>query len=399
MTRLISKITLVLILMLIACEALLHLFPLPDPYSLLRTSEASRVHLFLPGWNAFGDWFGKTPPFKITYHTGPLIGVATTDVEFSVNRYGFPYDEGKSTRKEKDEIRIGVVGGSTVECSALEKRKRWPDVLERLLASKTKTRTVTVLNLGVSGQDTRTHLATVAQHAVKLDLDYLIFMLGANDLSRTDPADPLNREDAFISQEHLIVKPFLMKFQLARRLRVLYNNRMGTGFYADAGTEDRPYFAVRAREKLRMPILPTAKKDILAQAMDDYEKNIISLTALAVAHKISPIFTTQPMLWKPVMSSREEAVDWLAGTVLSDGRNYRVPPSEQARALEALNRRLLDTCSRRHLTCIDLEKKIPRSLQFFYDSVHLNEAGAEGVASHVAESILGDLSRPATHVR
>jgi predicted ATP-dependent Lon-type protease len=43
--------------MLIASEALL-LFPLPDPFAILRTSEANRFHRFLPGWNAFGDWFG-----------------------------------------------------------------------------------------------------------------------------------------------------------------------------------------------------------------------------------------------------------------------------------------------------------------------------------------------------
>jgi len=175
MTRLSSKIALIAILMLIACEALLHLFPLPDPYSLLRTSEASRVHLFLPGWNAYGDWFGKTPPFSVTFHTGPLLGVSTTEVVFSVNRYGFPYDESKAARKTKEDLRVGVIGGSTVESSALDQGKRWPDVLERLLSSEVRIRTITVLNLGVSGQDTRTHLATVAQHAVKLDLDYLIF--------------------------------------------------------------------------------------------------------------------------------------------------------------------------------------------------------------------------------
>lgn len=379
-----------MILMLIALEGLLHLFPLPDPYALSRTSETTRVHLFLPGWNAFGGWFGKTPPFSVTFLTGPLIGVSTTQVLFSVNRYGFPYDEAKAVRRANEYLRIGVIGGSTVECAALEQGKRWPDVLERLLTQEGRTRSVTVLNLGVSGQDTRTHLATVAQHAVKLDLDYLVFMLGANDLSRADPADPLDREDSFVSQECRCVKHFMMNFQLARRLRVIYNRYRGTEYYLSSEGTDRPYFAERAGEKLSLPILPTAKKDISPKALDDYEKNIISLSALALAHQITPIFTTQPMLWKPVMNSSEEAVDWLAGTVVSDGRRYRLASSEQARSLETLNRYLLETCTKRHLKCIDLEKVIPRSLQFFYDSVHLNEVGAENVARHITDFILSN---------
>jgi hypothetical protein len=220
-------------------------------------------------------------------------------------------------------------------------------------------------------------------------------MLGANDLFRTDPADPLSRDDAFLTHEDQFWKLFLMKFQIGRRMRAILNRFRGTEYYIDTGGKDQPYFAVRATEKLSIPMLPAAKKEITAQGLDDYEKNIISLAALAVAHQISPVFTNQPMLWKQEMSEKEEAVDRLAGTVVHEGRQYRLPHLEQSQALEALNRRLLDTCSKRHLSCIDLEKKIPRSLEFFYDSVHLNEAGAEKVAGHVAESILGDLVRQA----
>lgn len=243
MTR-ITKIALVcLLLMLIALEALLQVFPLPDPDAHLRTSGTRRIHLFLPGWNAWSGWLGETPPFSKTFVTGPLIGVSTKRVVVTVNRFGFLYPETKAARKASQDVRIGVIGGSTAECAALEQGKRWPDALERLLSQKTLGRSVTVLNLGVSGQDTRTYLATVAQHAVKLDLDYLVFMLGANDLFRADPVfDPLDRDDAFASQECRCVRPFFMHFQLARRLRVLYHRWKGTEYYVRAAPSDQPYF-------------------------------------------------------------------------------------------------------------------------------------------------------------
>jgi lysophospholipase L1-like esterase len=55
------------------------------------------------------------------------------------------------------------------------------------------------LNLGVSGQDTRSYLATTAQLAVKLDLDYLVYLIGANDLFRTrETFDPLADDSALL---------------------------------------------------------------------------------------------------------------------------------------------------------------------------------------------------------
>jgi hypothetical protein len=170
---------------------------------------------------------------------------------------------------------------------------------------------------------------------------------------------------------------------------VLFNRVRGTEYYVVAAGIDQPYFAARIGEVLSLPVLPSAQVEISQEALADFEKNVVSLSALSVAHGIVPIFTTQPMLWKAVMSPKEEAVDWLAGTIVSGGRRYRVPSSEQAQALETLNRHLLETCARRHLKCIDLEKRIPRSLDFFYDSMHFNEAGAEKVARHVAEFIVG----------
>ncbi len=393
--RRIARIALVYVILVpVALEALLRLVPVSDPSA---TGATQRVHRFLPGWNVWTGWFAEAPPFSRPFVTGPLSGVSTRQVVVSVNRFGFLYDESEAARTNQD-LRIGVIGGSTAECSALEPGKRWPDALERLLAPQIPDRGVTVLNLGLSGQDTRTHLATVAQHAVKLDLDYLVFMLGANDLFRLhSDRDPLDRDDAFATQQCRCVKPFLMRFQLVRRLRLLYHRLKGT---EDLITEspDRPYFFAKAQQVMSLPILQSAERELAPQALDDYRTNIVSLAALAVAHGITPVFTTQPMLWKPVMDASEEAVDWLSGVVESDGRRYRLSASAQARALEALNQRLMQTCAERQLKCVDLEKEIPRSMQFFYDSVHLNEAGAESVARHVAQFIARERARSSGRV-
>jgi lysophospholipase L1-like esterase len=385
-----TRIALVLVGMVVALEALLHLAPLPDPEEQTRGSARRPVHRFLPGWDVQGTWLGQTPPFSTTFVSGPIRGVSTDRVVFSANRYGFPYPESRMTRRSDDEVRIGVVGGSTVECAALEEGKRWPAVLERRLAEAMPGRPVTALNMGIGAQGTRTHLATVAQHAVKLDLDYLVFLLGANDLFRVDSADAMLRSDAFAPRGCRCLKPFLLRFQLVRRLHVLYHRLKGTEFYVNLHEPGKPYFADLIAERLSFPVLPTARLAISPRALDDYELNIVSLAGLAGAHGITPIFATQPMLWKPDMTAAEDSVDWLRGLAFDDGKTYRVPAAEQARALETLNRRLLETCARRGLKCIDVEKKVPRTLDYFYDSLHLTEAGAERVAQEVADYITGE---------
>jgi lysophospholipase L1-like esterase len=231
-------------------------------------------------------------------------------------------------------------------------------------------------------------LATVAQHAVKLELDYLVFLLGANEMFRANSSEhPLDRPDVFREQPQPGWKTVLFRFQLFRRIRVLFNRLRGTDYHVtEPGGE--PYFAARIGEIQDLPVLSAGSVDVSESALADYESNVVSLAALARAHETTPLFLTQPALWKEAMSDREEAVDWLIGTVVRDGQRYRVTPAAQAQALEKLNKRLLETCARRALICVDLESRIPRTLEYFYDSVHFNEAGAERVAASVAESLL-----------
>lgn len=384
------RIALVLMLMLLAVEGLLRLFPLPDPYADRRAAATSAMHRYLPSWHIYPSWFGENPPLSVTFVSGPLEGVSTREVVHRVNRLGYPYDEARARRQAAEELRVAVVGGSTVECVALEESKRWPAVLERRLADALPGRPVTVLNLGVSATDTRAHLATVAQHAVKLDLDYLVFLLGANDVGRSDSAyHPLLGEDALLQRELSPLRALVLSFQLGRRLRVLYLRLRGAEHFAAPPEAHQPYFQPYALDRATLPPL-SERREVSAESLRDYDLNIASLAGLAAAHGIVPIFATQPMLWKADMSPEEEAVDWLGAVVVRDGRRYKVPAGEKARVLETLNRQLLATCAARGLRCLELEPRIPRSLEYFYDSVHFNEAGADAVAREVAAFMVRD---------
>jgi lysophospholipase L1-like esterase len=384
MAKLFKLLSVQILIVSVGLELLLNIFlPFPDPYK--SVEGFTKYHKFLPAWN-LGD---REPPHTSVFVAGPLHGVSTRKVTVSVNRFGFFYDETAGHRTQKDELRIGVIGGSTVECLVLENERRWPNQLQHYLANSFPGRLVTVLNMGRSGQDTRTHLASVAQLAVKLQLDYLVFMLGGTDLRRTSGEfQPLTDDSAFlpvvVGTDRGFFKVLASRFQLGRALRLSIHRFQG--WSEPSADESIPYFQSALDKGKDIPIKPDPQTPISSEALADYESNLISLFSLASAHGITPIFTTQPSLWKPTMTADEEAVDWSRLGVIGDRTPaYRLSSAEVARNMDALNQRLMSVCNERGWRCIDLASKIPRSLDYFYDSVHFNEAGAEFVAKEVAQ--------------
>ncbi len=375
-----AKTITVLVASLLLLELALHFLPAADPYL-----APEKVHKFLPSWNAW-NLDEKRPPFSGRMHTGRLHGVSTTAVEYRVNRLGFLYDE-PGEEKAPNEIRIAVIGGSTVECIALEHEKRWPEIVQALLANQMAGERVSVFNFGVSGQDTRTHLATTAQLAIKLDLDVIVFMLGANDLFRArEDFDALTEASAFVFIDQTQgsvgerLKWWLTRSQIVRRARQLRNAVFALG------TEDDAYFRKSAADAQALPALEGFQPVIGARGLEDYETNAETLAGIALAHGVTPVFTTQPMLWKRDMPAEERAVDWLA-VYPHRGRLFRLPGELSAQLLGQLNDRLQSACAAHGWICIDLASSVPRDLAHFYDSVHFNEAGARLVAEQVARAL------------
>ncbi len=331
--------------------------PLPPP-----TPE--RAHRFLPGWS---------PPRTISFDPGPLPGVTPGVRQVAFNRYGFVYPIERAQRANAAELRVAVLGGSTVECTALPAERRWPEALEQVLETAMPGREVTVLNLGLSGRDSRTHLSTMAHHVVHLDVDLVVFMLGANDLSHAgDQFEPMLTGECFFESP-----------QLSRALgQALKQTQIGR--HVDAWKAARtkaprttPYFAAAVRELAALPVAPPMQ--VTPRGLAAYGRNIVSLAGLCAAHGIAVAFATTPAMWPANPGAAERAVLW--GMATDAGR---VEPENFVSLLDTLNQHLVRTCAERGIACVDLAAQIPKGFACFYDMVHFNEAGARLVAETVA---------------
>ena len=354
-----------------AIEAALWLFaPLPDPY------PGRRFHQYLPSWN----WGRREPPFEFFFDSGPLHGVNSQPKPIAVNRYGFFYPAEKEFRKSEDELRIAVVGGSIVECMVLNQEERLTAVLERQLETRFPDRDVTVLNLGLSARNTLMHVATTAQHITTLDLDCVVFPLGANDAMTGEEYTPMLDERCFIDREisRNFVRIVSSRTQLGRRLRHMKQNRRDR-------QRDTPYFQKQLNRVFKAPVT-TEKLRIPQAGLDQFERNVVTLAAICEAHGIKVLFATTPMLYSDDMGEEELAVCWMRGA-FRDGTFYQLAPEVAGHAVSAYNQHLIDVCTARGYHVLDLAGRVPHSLDYFYDDFHYNKNGAAYVAELVAQEL------------
>ena len=83
------------------------------------------------------------------------------------------------------------------------------------------------------------------------------------------------------------------------------------------------------------------------------------------------------------MSEIEDSALWM--TTDFNGNFY--PVKTMISSIDKFNSKLLDICSKNNILCLDLEKELPKSLEFFYDDMHFNEKGAEFVAETLVNFI------------
>lgn len=128
----------------------------------------------------------------------------------------------------------------------------------------------------------------------------------------------------------------------------------------------------------------------LSNAIQEYRQNLNVLVDNANAIKATTIFLTQPTTWSDRMGP-EELSQLLAGGVGPNSEWCKVKkyysPAALSLGMEKFNSTLLSVCKERNLFCIDLANKVPKKAKYFYDEMHLSDAGADLVSDIVSKEI------------
>jgi lysophospholipase L1-like esterase len=129
----------------------------------------------------------------------------------------------------------------------------------------------------------------------------------------------------------------------------------------------------------------------LAPALAEYRRNLLALAERARAYGAPVLFLSQPTIWARQMGPAERA------RLLAGGlgpirtwctRQRYFSPGALADGMRAFNDVLRDVCRTPGMTCRDLAAAVPPRAEYFYDDMHLSEAGARRVAELVVAWIL-----------
>ena len=323
---------------------------------------------------------------------------------YEVNSMGARAREWGADRRA--EYRVLCMGGSTTESLANDQSRAWTTLVEQRMGTMPDGRRVWVGNIGRSGWSTRHH-SLQARHLLGVyDPDVVTVLAGVNDLASRlksgDAYDPLfskrpeneaelRRQSFALSPgrfaDEWVYDPWHKRTRVWRLIRQL---KYGTGRMPEDAQDPEGLYLRRWREARaggrRSPELPP-----LAEALDEYTRNLREVVLLAKGHGARVLLMTQPVLWREGLTEEEKAMLWMGGVgdFRSRPGSLYYEPEALAEGMSAYNRRLLDVCRDTGVQCLDLAAAIPRTPEFFWDDCHFTDAGQARVAEAVAAALLG----------
>lgn len=359
---------------------------------------------FLGIWFPSGTeqrYYPWQPHLSAVFNPDPAILPGTSrPSRFTINSQGIRGDEFSAAQT----YRILAIGGSTTESLYLDDSKTWTQLLQTNL-NAARQRQVWVGNIGKSGLDSRHHIFHLRYFVPQLPkLDAVVILVGVNDLGHftlnttsEETTERIELERAFwqIPPVESRDEPIYKKTALWRLVRTSRNAWQSQrqplpGFVQDA--EGKVYAQLRER---RQRAEFTDDLPELTPRLEAYASNLNTLVDLAQAQSVRLIFLTQPTMWNPQSSPREDALLWGFPVENLGDVNSPVGHPDRYYSVRALNRAmteynnvLLGVCQTRGVECVDLAKLLPRDTTVFYDDVHFNESGAQRVADALAEYLM-----------
>ena len=346
-------------------------------------------------------WY-PAPTRHYVWPPGLRVDFAPTDAatpgvsgrgRFRTNRLGLRSDE-----PFVDTGRVVyVLGGSTAADLYLDQEEAWVHLVQEGLNRRPGQPRTWVGNLARPSLASVHHLIHLERLLPELPrANLLVALVGVNDLQLALKSSYL---DVATPETHLALAFALRPptgeagdgLATVRAARLVWRTWQQTrlGFVQTRTTEG--YAQLReCRQAAPAENLVEALPD-LGPALAEYRRNLEALIAGARSYGAPMLLLTQPTLWAAEMGPAERA-RLLAGglgpikTWCAHRRYYS--PRALAEGMRAFNDVLRRVCRQPDVPCRDLAASVPARDEFFYDDMHLSEAGARLVAELVTGWIL-----------
>ncbi len=317
--------------------------------------------------NMFSPYLPLRPHNKMELRVN-LKGVSSV-ARNTTNRWGLRGDE--PPEDWKDFFTVVVIGGSTAQCYYLDDHRTWPYLLQEKM--KTVSPATWIGNGGISGHTTRAHILFVREAIAKMKPKAVILLTGVNDLWYSmneearilgSPAEQTGWKYFILGNSRLVQILFLWKIILFDDVVVLQRS-------ANADFVPEPL-----AKEMELP----GDLRTLVPSLPEYRTNIHTIISELKNLRIRTIFLTQPLLFDS-SETWKSVVGW---DYSLNGKKGKLSAATYAKLLGIFNQELVTACHEDSVEVFDLAAEIPHSGEFFYDTMHFNEKGADLVAEKIS---------------
>ena len=262
----------------------------------------------------------------------------------------------------KDKLNVFCLGGSTTEFRDKNGRD-WPSITESLINSKFNSDKFKFYNLGKQWYTTQHTLINYIQNLRDLKPDYLIVMHNINDLlvnadfSRFSNGNFRYDYGHFLGPEALMIKYGSLAEFIFNNIRLLWYREKPI----DINTDQFP-------------------------GLISFKRNLITLIELAKSDSVRIMLMTQPNIYKDKMTDEElNSLTMLNKEAIGDGIRWTYKTAFEG--IKKYNDAIRKLASEMNVSLIDLERAVPKNLEYFYDDVHYKDKTYDLIGEYLAETL------------
>jgi lysophospholipase L1-like esterase len=263
---------------------------------------------------------------------------------------------------------VFCLGGSTTKFTDSDGRD-WPGLVEKKLSDQYNIKRVKVYNLGEAWYTTQHSLINYIQNLRKYKPNLILIMHGINDAWMNADFSRFSKGKFREDYGHYLgAAAYIVKFP---NLISYVKDSFNLLWYADKIKEiDTDYFP----------------------GLTSFERNINTIIELGKANGSRVVLLTQPNLYKDSINSEElKVLVMLNQEAIGNGKKWSYKTAFSA--LKQYNEKTREISKKQSVFLIDLEKIIPKSLEYLKDDVHYKDKSFDLIAASLAEKIAPIISQ------
>jgi hypothetical protein len=295
-----------------------------------------------------------------------------------------------ATMVENPSHRIVFLGGSTTECKLVDDSLRFPSLVGTLFQKSGKA--VNTFNSGVSGNYTLHSLNLLVNKVIHGNFQVAVMMHNINDLTHLSYNSSYYKEDNSPSRRNIVttIAPEISTHDLG------FFRQFGWGFRAKKSFQvlfpalyDRLFLfrRITLNDVPQHEFHSVIPRKMKAGELLPFKKNLKTFIAICRANEITPVLMTQFNR----MTEQELTSNPIFKVYAEKIKASPISFEEYCGYYRWMNDAIREVAKQENVLLIDLDREVPKTKEYLYDLVHLNNDGSRLVAGIVYRELSASL--------